>query len=252
MGGAMLSGWLSSGMDTSRFTIVDPVLDQAPAGVGLLRDVPAEQFDAILLAIKPQILDEVVPNVVPVATETTVMMSIMAGIELDRLSALFPAASGFVRIMPNLAASIGKSPVALAGNGIDNRQREDITSLMQPLGTPEWVAEDQFDLITALAGSGPAFVYRFIDSLGSGAAALGLDPQQAGRLAMAMVEGAAQLAAASSESPGELANRVASPGGTTEAGLKVLDSDDAMAHLIEAVLRAARDRSVEMARESGG
>lgn len=252
MGGAMLAGWLAGGINAKRFTIVDPVLDQAPGGVRLLRKIPAENFDAILLGVKPQILDKVAPTVIPAATENTVVMSILAGVTLDRLSALFPAASGIVRIMPNLAVSIGKSPVALAGAGIDDSQREAIAALMQPLGTPEWVAQDQFDLITALAGSGPAYVYRFIDSLGSGAAALGLDPKQAGRLAVAMVEGAAQLAAASAESPGELAKRVASPGGTTEAGLNVLDQDDAMARLIEATLRAARDRSAQMGRESGG
>ena len=106
------------------------------------------------------------------------------------------------------------------------------------------------DLVTALAGSGPAFVYRFIDALACGATELGLPAEQAGRLALAMVEGAASLAAASPHSPGELARRVASPGGTTQAGLDTLDRDGALAGLIEATLRSARDRSLEMAAEA--
>ncbi len=119
---------------------------------------------------------------------------------------------------------------------------------MQPLGTPEWFDEAQFDAVTALAGSGPAFVYRFIDALAQGGAALGLPPEQAQRLALATVEGAGALASASPHSPGELARRVASPGGTTEAGLKVLDAEGAIARLVEATLEAAAVRSAEMAR----
>jgi len=102
------------------------------------------------------------------------------------------------------------------------------------------------DLVTALAGSGPAFVYRVIDALAAGAAALGLPRDQADRLALSMVEGAAMLAAASPHSPGELARRVASPGGTTQVGIDVLDKDDRLARLMEDTLRGARDRSVEM------
>jgi pyrroline-5-carboxylate reductase len=150
--------------------------------------------------------------------------------------------------MPNLAAAIGKSPVALFAQGLDDAGKAAVTALMQPLGLPEWLEEEaQFDLITALAGSGPAFVYRFIDALAAGAAALGLDRAQADRLALATVEGAAALAAASPHGPGELARRVASPGGTTEAGLKVLDADQAILRLAEATLKAAADRSAEMA-----
>ena len=118
---------------------------------------------------------------------------------------------------------------------------------MAPLGTPEWIGEALFDAVTALAGSGPAFVYRFIDALAAGAAELGLAPEQAQRLALATVEGAGALASASPHAPGELARRVASPGGTTEAGLKVLDADQALARLVHATLKSAADRSAEMA-----
>src|SRR5690606_18721115 len=110
--------------------------------------------------------------------------------------------------------------------------------------------EDRILHVTALAGSGPAFVYRFIDALAGGSARLGMDRSQADRLALAMVEGAAALAASSSDSPGILADRVASPGGVTRAGLDVLDDDSALAKLMERTLRAAAERNAEMAREA--
>jgi len=125
--------------------------------------------------------------------------------------------------------------------------------LMTPLGQAEWLSgEEQMDLVTALAGSGPAFVYRFIDALAEGAAALGLPREQADRLALAMVEGASALAARSPYPPGELARRVASPGGVTQVGLDVLDADRRLARLAEDTLRGARDRSAEMTREARG
>ena len=124
--------------------------------------------------------------------------------------------------------------------------------LLEPLGAPEWIDEEEFDLVTALAGSGPAFVYRFIDALALAAAELGLPEDKAKRLALAMVDGAAALAAASEHDPGELARRVASPGGVTQAGLDALDQGDSLRELLVTTLRAARDRSAEMAAEARG
>ena len=247
MGGAMLAGWLASGYDPARFTVVDPVLAEAPAGVRLLREVPSGAFDVILLGVKPQALGDVAPALEP-ATRSAVVLSILAGAELATLAQRFPAAAALVRVMPNLAAAIGKSPLGLFEQGLDQAGRGAVEALLAPLGTAEWLAsEDQLDAVTALAGSGPAFVYRFIAALAEGGAALGLDPAQADRLARAMVEGAALLAAGSADTPAELARRVTSPGGTTAAGLAVLDSDAALTRLIEATLRAARDRGAELA-----
>ena len=249
MGGAMLAGWLAGGLAPERFTVVDPYLQTVPAGVTLLRELPQQHFDAILLGVKPQMLDDVAPLLASVAAQDTVLFSILAGVELASLAARFPAVGAIVRIMPNLAAAIGKSPMALFGQGLDEAGQAQVTDLLRPLGTPEWLgAESEFDLVTALAGCGPGFVYRFIDALAAGAARLGLDPAQAERLAVATVEGAAQLAAASPHSPAELAARVASPGGSTQKGLDVLDEGEALLGLIEATLRASRNRNAEMAK----
>lgn len=252
MGGAMLAGWLRAGASPSRFTIVDPQLVAAPDGVELVRAIPYDRrFDAVLLAVKPQMLADLAPQVAPVA-DGAVLLSILAGVQLASLSVHFPGARAVVRVMPNLAAAIGRSPVALGAHSLDPALASAVTELMSPLGQPEWLDEELFDLVTALAGSGPAFLYRFIDALASGAAALGLEAGQARRLALVTVEGAALLAASSPHPPAELARRVASPGGTTQAGLEVLDAGGALAGLVEATLRTARDRSAAMAREVGG
>lgn len=251
MAGAMLHGWLAAGHRAERFTVADPAERSLPAGVRKRAAVPADgRFDAVLLGIKPQLLVEVAPLVAPLAQTETTVISILAGVELAVLEALFPNARGIVRLMPNLSAALGKSPIAMAECGLDEGGRTAIVELLEPLGMPEWVGEADFDLVTALAGSGPAFVYRFIDALGSAAAALGLEENQARRLALATVEGAAALAASSPHDPAELARRVASPGGTTQAGLDAMDDGARLPALLKKTLRAARDRSAEMAQET--
>jgi pyrroline-5-carboxylate reductase len=184
--------------------------------------------------------------------EGTLLLSILAGVDLATLRRLFPQAQAIVRVMPNLAAALGKSPIALFGDATAEA-RERTEALMAPLGPAEWLAdESEMDLVTALAGSGPAFVYRFIDALAEAAANLGLPRAQADRLALAMVEGAAALAAAAPHSPAELARRVASPGGVTQVGIDVLDADARLVALLTDTLRGARDRSAEMTRAARG
>lgn len=250
MGGAMLAGWLAAGMEPSRFTVVDPFVETAPDGVRLLREPPADEaFDAILLGFKPQQLPTVGLTVEPLAGAGATVLSMLAGVDLVTLRKTFPRAGAVVRVMPNLAVALGKAPIGLVAEAGADRSLTD--ALMAPLGQAEWLSgDDRMDLVTALAGSGPAFVYRMIDALAAGAASLGLPRDQADRLALAMVDGAAALAAASPHGPGDLADRVASPGGTTRKGLDVLDADGRLARLMEDTLRAARDRSAEMTAEA--
>jgi len=251
MAGAMLQGWLAAGLDPARFAVSDPGKSQLPAGVRGLAALPRDEwFDVILLGVKPQLLNEVAPQVEHLAGPGTVVISILAGVELEVLGNHFPRAGGLLRLMPNLAAALGKSPMAMASSGLDQPSRDGAMDFLAPLGTPEWIDEAEFDLVTALAGSGPAFVYRFIDALAAAAADLGLSPDKAERLAVAMAEGASALASSSPYGPGELAKRVASPGGTTQAGLDALDEAEVLQKLIVRTLRAARDRSAEMAQEA--
>jgi pyrroline-5-carboxylate reductase len=250
MAGAMLRGWLAAGLDPGRFTVADPAVPAMPR-VRWLEQVPASgSFDAILLGVKPQLFGAVAPRVAPLAGPATSVLSLLAGVDIATLAAAFPQAWAHVRVMPNLSVEVGKAPIALAASDLAERGRAALVELLEPLGNPEWVSEASFDLVTALAGSGPGFVYRFIDALAVAAAELGLPREQADRLALATVEGAAVLAAASADSPGELARRVASPGGMTQEGLDVLDRDQALVRLLTETLRAARDRGEQLAREA--
>lgn len=248
MAGAMLEGWLAAGLPAGDFAIYNPRPKPAPEGVALATAIPAKAPDVLVLGFKPQVLDDAASGIEHLAGPDTVVVSILAGAELDSLARRFPRAGAIVRFMPNLAVAIGKSPNLLVARGLDASQRERIAGLAEALGSAEWLCdESQFELAAALAGSGPAFVYRFIDALARGAASLGLDAAQAERLALHMAEGATALAAASPHAPRELARRVASPGGMTQKGLDVLDADDALARLMTDCLRAARDRGLEIA-----
>jgi len=248
MTGAMVAGWLRAGVPADAITACGPNPKTVPAGMRFVAGVPDGAFDFVVLGMKPQQLAEAAPGLEPLVGESTVLVSVLAGVQLASLARRFPRAAGVVRLMPNLAAALGKSPVALAARGLDQRGREEVTALADKLGSAEWLAdEDTFELVTALAGSGPGFVYRFIDALAAAASALGLEADQAQRLAVQMTEGAAALAAASSETPAALARQVASPGGMTQTGLDVLDRDQALVRLVTECLRAARDRGREMA-----
>ena len=249
MGGAMLAGWLAAGLAPTRFEVLDPALETAPQNVTLHRKAPiAPDHDAVLLGFKPQQLDAIAPQLETLTGTGVTIYSLLAGVELATLKQTFPKAKAHVRVMPNLAARIGKSPVILAQAGLDEDERDTALTFFDVLGTALWLGEEaQFDLVTALAGSGPGFVYRFIDALSGAAQELGLDPQMAGKLALAMVEGATSLAADSDLSPGDLADRVASPGGMTREGLNVLDGDNALKSLLIRTLKATADKGGELA-----
>jgi pyrroline-5-carboxylate reductase len=247
MGRAMLDGWLRGGLDPACFVVFDPYAVDLPIGVLHHKDIAAleQRFAIAILAIKPQLFQEASGDIERLLTPDAVVFSILAGTRLATLEAAF-AGRHIIRLMPNLAAAIGKSPMGLFAAAM--LDRAPLEHIVRPLGTPFWLAsESQMDAVTALAGSGPAFVYRFIDALAQAGVVLGLDSNQSLGLAKAMIEGAAQLVAASGANPEELARQVTSPGGTTAAGLAVLDCEDSLKNLVLATLAAARDRGAELA-----
>lgn len=249
MAGAMLSRWLAAGADPSQITVVRPSGRPAGEGVRVLTALPEDEVPAIvLLGVKPQKLDEVAPAVARAVERETLLVSILAGVELSTLRARFPACAAIFRAMPNTPVALGKGVTNLIADGADAPARAAIERLMRPLGHVEWFEdEDAFALAGHLTAAAPAFLYRFIDALAAAATQLGLPQDQALRLARAMAEGASALAAASPETPAELARRVASPGGTTEAGLKILDDRDALKALMLRTLDASLRRGIEMA-----
>jgi pyrroline-5-carboxylate reductase len=254
MGSAMLQGWIAAGVDPAHVTVIRPSGRAVGHEVRVLTDFPEDEVPAIVvLAMKPYQIDEVAPALAPILDPETLLVSILAGVELASLRARFAAPRTIVRAMPNLPVAFEKGVVCLYSDSEDGTARAIVTGLMASLGHAEWFDDEPlFQLAGALTGAGPAFLFRFIDALGNAAGRLGLPHDQAMRLATAMVEGAAALAARSAETPGRLAQRVASPGGTTEAGLDVLDAGEALNELVARTLEASRRRSLEMATEARG
>jgi pyrroline-5-carboxylate reductase len=249
MAGAMLRRWLDCGLDPAKVTVVRKSGASVADGVTVLTEVPfdGEVPAIVLLGVKPQMIDQVAPQLAGLLAPETLLVSILAGVELDALRQRFPAPRTILRAMPNTPVALGQGAVVLCGTGLDDRGRTLAAALMAPLGLVEWLDESLFHAITALAGSGPAFLFRYIDALAAAGIAAGLAPAAAERLAKATVAGAAALAIQSNESPNILAARVTSPGGTTQKGLDVLDANDALKTLLTETIAAATNRSKEMA-----
>lgn len=255
MAGAMLEGWLAAGADPRMITVVRPS-GRAPApGIRTLTTLPEDEAPAlVLLGVKPQKLAGIAPALAPALEPETILVSILAGTPLATLRSLFPEPRTVVKAMPNLPVSLRKGVVELHTDGAsDEAAKAEVERLMEALGQVEWFDDESlFAVASALTAAAPAFLYRFINALAAAGEELGLPPAQSARLAVAMAEGASALAAASAETPERLARRVASPGGTTEAGLAVLDSDPGLKTLILDALEASRRRGAEMARLNAG
>jgi pyrroline-5-carboxylate reductase len=249
MAGAMLKGWLDAGADASEITIVRPSGKPAGEGVRVLTSLPEDEVPAIvLLGVKPQKLDEVAPPLAPVLAPETILISILAGVEVAALRQRFPTPRNIVRAMPNTPVALRKGVVGLHASAVEPHARASVERLMAALGHIEWIDDEAlFALAGHLTAAAPAFLFRFLDALAEAGAALGLPEEQARRLALFMAEGASALAAALDAAPAELARRVASPGGTTEAGLKMLDAADGLKPLLLRTLDASRRRGIEMA-----
>ncbi len=254
MAGAMLEGWLAAGADPRMITVVRPSGAPPAAGIRTLTALPEDEAPAlVLLGVKPQKLVEVAPGLAPALEPETILVSILAGTTMAALRTLFPALRNVVKAMPNLPVSLGKGVIELHTDArSDPAARAEVERLMAALGHAEWFEDESlFAIASALTAAAPAFLYRFLDALAAAGERLGLPADRSARLAAAMAEGASALAGASAETPTELARRVASPGGTTEAGLRILDSDEALASLVARALEESRRRGQEMAAGRG-
>lgn len=253
MAGAILARWLGAGLNATSVTVIDPGRIKPPSdGITLLSALPPAlpARAVVMLGVKPQSLPDVAPALAPLLDKGHLVVSMLAGVTIAGLRAALGNAANLVRIMPNTPAALGKGVVALfADPGTDAVQVNDAARLLAPLGLVERIADEaQLNLITALTGCGPAFVFRFIDALSQAATTLGLEPDQSARLALATVEGAAKLAAQANEDPAILAEKVASKGGMTREGLDVMDEDGRLIALLTDTLRAARDRGEALER----
>ena len=253
MAGAMLRGWLSDGLDSNGVIAITPDDSTVPDGI---RTVASATDDLnppamLMVGIKPYMLNDLKESIAPLAGPDTIVVSIMAGVDIATLRKALPDAGAIVRVMPNMAVSIRKSPIGIFSTDLNDAQHAIVDGMMAALGSAEWLdKEELIHLIIAVSGSGPAYVFRFIDSLAKSVADLGLPKDQADRLALAMVEGAAQLAAQADDDPGTLADKVASPGGTTREAMNIFDANGALDKLVHKAAKAARDRSIEMEEEA--
>jgi pyrroline-5-carboxylate reductase len=251
MAGAILARWLDCGLSPALVRVADPSGRPVAPGVAVDTGLPEHVAPGtvVLLGIKPQNLGDVAPALDARLGSGCAVISMLAGLPLSLLSARLPSAGTIVRIMPNLPVRTGEGTVlthAAAGGSPDTLAAVD--RLLAPLGLVERLADEgDFDLATALSGCGPAYVYRFVDALAGAAVRLGMDQAQAMRLALQTVAGAGATALHAAQSPGELADAVASPGGMTRLGLDVLDADERLLALLTDTLRAARDRGAELA-----
>ncbi|MEJ7934107.1 pyrroline-5-carboxylate reductase [Sphingobium sp. AN558] len=252
MAGQMLSRWLACGLDPARVMVLRPSGRAVADGVMVVTDYPAAlpAGTVILLGMKPYQIGEVAQALGPHCRADTPILSILAGTPLAELRARFPMVYDIVRAMPNLPVGIGQGVTALHVDALTSAEAKSMAqSLIAPLGLVEWIADEAlFNAVTALSGCGPAFLFRFVDALSRAAQAIGIPADQAARMALGTVQGAATMAARASDSPATLADQVASPGGMTRKGLDILDADDRLLHLLTDTLVAAKARGEAMAR----
>ena len=248
MAGAMVEGWRAAGVDFSGVTVIRP--SGAPVeGVHTVTAYPGEMPRFVLLGFKPQKLDNIAPELAKRCGPRTMVVSMLAGVEIASLRARFPGVRAVVRAMPNLPVAIGQGVVAVQGEGA---AAGEVVELMRPLGMVV-TTERECGLagIGAIAGAGPAYVARFADALAEAGRAHGVE-RDALAIALQTLGGTAALMQGTGEDGASLARRVASPNGTTEAGLAVLDQDKALDRLIEATIAAAIARGRQLAEEAAG
>ncbi len=247
MAGALLVNWFQGG---DRFTIINPALDAPPDGVKLVRETQSldgRQFDVIVIGIKPQLIDKVVPDHAPLLAEDGYVLSMAAGCEFDRIKSVTGNAP-VVRIMPNLPASIGKGVSAICASAdVSDDQLAHARALMERTGSVVVVdEEDQIDRFTAIAGSGPGYVFEFARTYVDAATKMGFDANSARKMVLDMIDGTIAMARASDDPLSDLRNSVTSKGGTTAAGLDALNGSGDLSVLIEDTVNKAYSRALEL------
>lgn len=251
MGSALLAGWLARGVAAQSVTVLEPHPSDwlRATGVNLNTDLPAAPA-VVLLAVKPQMMGAALPALAALGNGATLFVSIAAGTTLARLAEVLGAKTPIIRTMPNTPAAVGAGVTALIGNAnLLAGHMALAEALMQAVGqTAQLKSEAQMDAVTALSGSGPAYVFHLIEAMAQAGEKLGLAPDMAMTLARATVTGAGALAAADPLPAATLRANVTSPGGTTAAALGVLmDPENGLPPLMARAMDAAARRSQELA-----
>jgi pyrroline-5-carboxylate reductase len=257
MGGALLRGWLDRGVSPRDVTVVEPnagpITDLKTRGVTILADAKDLAADikpaAVLLAVKPQMMDGALPPYRRFVRPDTVFLSIAAGKTIAYFHRMLGEVAVVVRAMPNTPAAVGRGiTVACAAGGASKAQRDLCQALLEAVGEVAWVEDEGLiDPVTAVSGGGPAYVFLLIECLAEAGTAAGLPAGLAMRLARATVSGAGELARQSPEPASVLRQNVTSPGGTTLEALKILMAPDGLQPMLTKAIAAATKRSRELA-----
>ncbi len=253
MGGAMLDGWLALKLPPKKVVIVDPQPAKAIKALGRrgVRINPKGKIGnvaALVVAVKPQVAPDAVPPLAPLVGPKTVVVSIMAGRTLKFLEQALPGAA-IVRAMPNTPAAVGRGiTVAVPNAKVSASGRKLVHTLLSAIGAVEWIDDDALiDAVTAVSGSGPAYVFLLAEAMARAGVAAGLPPALAAKLARATVAGSGELLHRSTLDAATLRANVTSPGGTTAAALAVLMDKDGVEPLMTKAVAAAAKRGRELA-----
>jgi pyrroline-5-carboxylate reductase len=250
MGSAIIEGWRLAWIDLTQVVVIRPS-GRPVEGVRTVSSFAEAGAPPklIILAFKPQKLDEVAPELKPWLTSRAAIVSILAGAEVASLKARFPAAGAIVRAMPNLPVAIRRGVTALYSEDVGDALKQQLGDLFVALGWAMWMADEaKLAGVGSVAGAGPAYVARFVDALAKAGEARGLSRETAATIALETVLGTAWMAATNGESMDAVVKRVASPNGTTEAGLAVLDR--ALDDLVGVTIEAAARRGAQLADEA--
>jgi pyrroline-5-carboxylate reductase len=252
MGFALLEGWLRLGLEANNVAVLEPMPSPqiaALAARGLhLNPLLDKPIDVVVLAVKPQIAAETIAPLVPIIDDTSLVVSIMAGRTLKFLSGAIGTPCALVRAMPNTPAAIGRGITVAVAQGADTKQRGLAHQLLSATGAVEWIEDESLiDAVTAVSGSGPAYVFLLAEALAQAGAAAGLPSDLAQKLARETVAGSGELLHRSLLDAATLRENVTSAGGTTAAALAVLMGQNGLAALMREAVTAATARSRELA-----
>jgi len=254
MGGALLEGWLRLGLDPNQVAVLEPqpspqISALAQRGLRINPDPNTlSNVTAVVIAVKPQAAAQALPALAPLVSASTVVVSIMAGRTLQSVAGALATPCTIVRAMPNMPAAIGRGITVAVSRNASNTQRELADRLLAATGAVEWIEnESLMDAVTAVSGSGPAYVFLLAETLAQAGVAAGLPPPLAAKLARDTVAGAGELLHRSPLEAQALRENVTSPGGTTAAALEVLMGQNGLEPLMTEAVAAATARSRDLA-----
>lgn len=258
MGGAMLAGWLNHGWPGNHFTIIDPNPSDDLTAMLLAHDVPCVASppvdlapSVLVVAVKPQMMESVLSALKPLAHANPVVVSVAAGTSISTFEKTFGDKAALVRAMPNTPAQIGRGiTIGYANANVSAAQKAAVAELLVVTGVFDWVEKEALiDAVTALSGSGPAYIFHMVEAMAAAGVKAGLSPALALNLARTTVEGAGELLFQSSLDASVLRENVTSPGGTTQAALEVLmDKENGLEVLMTRAVLAAKKRAEELGR----